>query len=293
MNKRLDSIFKYSKRIKINDNTKIVIMSDCHRGSGDSFDNFVKNKNIFEAALKYYYDRGYIYIELGDGDDMWEVRNYNDIINEHITSFKILKKFNDSNRLIMIYGNHDICKREEKILNDYFYSYYNNVTKSKEKLLDGLKVYESVILNYDDKDIFLVHGHQVDLLNGTFWRLSKFLVRNVWKNLEKYGIKDPTNAAKNYKEAKRVEKRLKRWSIKNNKILISGHTHRPIFPKIGESLYFNDGSCVHPNGISCIEIENGNISLVKWIFKLTKENLISVDRIVVEGKEKLTKFYKK
>lgn len=291
MKSKLDTIFKNSKRIRIDDSNKIVIMSDCHRGSGDGFDNFIKNKNIYEAALQYYYNNKFTYIELGDGDDMWEVKNYNDIILEHISSFKLLKKFNDCNRLIMIYGNHDICKKDNDILKKYFYKYYNKIKKEEEDLLNNLVIYESIVLEYKYKDIFMIHGHQADLLNGTCWRFSRFLVRHVWRNLEKYGIKDPTCAVKNYKESKKVEKRLKKWSIKNNKILISGHTHRPIFPKKGESLYFNDGSCIHPNGISCIEIENGNISLVKWVLKLNKKNLISIGRVVVEGSESITDFY--
>ncbi len=291
MNKKLDEIYKKSKRIRIDDTTKIVIMSDCHRGAGDNFDNFIKNKNIFDAALNHYYNRGFTYIELGDGDDMWEVKKYNEIILEHISSFKLLKKFNDSNRLIMIYGNHDISKRNNELLKEYFYKYYNSEKKEEEELLNNLVAYESIVLEYKNKDIFMVHGHQVDLLNGTFWYLSCFLVRHLWKHFERFGIKDPTNAAKNYEETKRVEKRLKKWSIKNRKMLITGHTHRPVFPKIGESLYFNDGSCIHPNGISCIEIENGNISLVKWVFKLKKENLIFIDRVVVEGKESILSFF--
>lgn len=292
MIKKLNKIFKTSKRISINDRSKLVIMSDCHRGSGDAHDNFTKNQNIYEAALIHYYKKGFTYIELGDGDDMWEVKNYKDIIQEHLETFKILKKFNNSKRLIMIYGNHDICKKSEKFLKEYFYKYYDNNTKKEEKLLNNLKVYESLILEYKNCEIFMIHGHQVDLLNSIFWRLSRFLVRYIWRYLEQVGIKDPTSAAKNYRVSKKTEKKLKKWSMKNNKILISGHTHRPIFPKTGQSLYFNDGSCIHPNGITCLEIEKGNITLVKWIFKLKKNKLISVGRKVIAGKESIINFYK-
>lgn len=292
MNQKLDKIFQNSKRLIIDDNTKIVIMSDCHRGNGDNYDNFLKNKDIFESALLYYYNRRFTYIELGDGDDMWEVTDYKDIIEAHLDAFKQLKKFNNANRLIMIYGNHDISKKSPVILEKYFYKYYNKITKQDEKLLDGLTVYESLILNYKNCDIFLIHGHQVDFLNSTFWPFSRFLVRYIWKNLEQIGIKDPTSAAKNYRVKKKTEKRLREWSIKNNKILITGHTHRPIFPKVGQSLYFNDGSCIHPNGITCLEIENGNITLVQWSFKVNEDKLISVNRKVLERSEPIIKFFK-
>lgn len=292
MNKKLDELFKSSKRLSIDDNTKLAIMSDCHRGSGNNYDNFVKNQNIFKRALQYYYTKKFTYIELGDGDEMWEVDDYKEIIDTYLDVFKLLKKFNDSNRLIMIYGNHDIIKKSPVVLEKYFYNYYDNITKKYETLLEGLIVYESLVLNYKDYDIFLTHGHQVDFLNSKFWPLSRFLVRNVWKTLENIGIKDPTNSAKNYGVTKNTEKKLKEWSDKNNKILIAGHTHRPTFPKVGQSLYFNDGSCIHPNGITCLEIENGNIMLVRWEFKINNDGIISVGRKILEGNEPIINFFK-
>lgn len=291
MNK-LDKIYKKSRRMEINDDTKIVIMSDCHRGSGNNDDNFRKNQNIYDSALQYYFNNGYTYIELGDGDEMWEVENYNEIIEEHIDSFKELKKFNDNGRLIMIYGNHDLMKKNPLIMEKYFYEYEDKVTKEKKELLTGLDVFDSLILQYKNHDIFLVHGHQVDILNSTLWPISRFLVRHVWSNIELVGIKDPTNAAKNYQVKNNIEKKLQKWSKKNNKILIAGHTHRPIFPKSGDSSYFNDGSCIHPNGITCIEIEHGRITLVKWSLDVNSENQIVVKRFVLEGNELIENFIK-
>lgn len=292
MNKKLDKIFEASPNLPIDDNSKIVIMSDCHRGAGDNFDNFIKNQSIYKAALRHYYYNGFTYIELGDGDEMWEVENYKDIVKANLEVFQQLKKFYDNGRFIMIYGNHDIEKKSENVLGNYFYTYYDEVTKQTESLLEGLTVYESLILKYNDYDIFLIHGHQVDFLNSTLWRLSRFLVRYLWKNLEQIGANDPTSAAKNYQVSKKTEEKLKEWSVKNNKILIAGHTHRAIFPKVGQSLYFNDGSCIHPNGITCLEIENGNIALVQWGFDINEEELVSVKKKVLAGKEPIIKFYK-
>lgn len=292
MNNQLDKIFKNSPRLTIDNNTKIVIMSDCHRGAGDNFDNFIKNQSIYEAALMYYYSQKFTYIELGDGDEMWEVKNYQDIIKVHLDAFKQLKKFHQAGRLIMIYGNHDMDKKSSTTLEKNFYNYYNEITNQNEPLLQGLTVYESLVLKYQNYDIFLIHGHQVDFLNSTLWQLSKILVRYIWRPLEHLGLNDPTSAAKNYRVASQVEKKLKEWSLKNNKILIAGHTHRAIFPKVGQSLYFNDGSCIHPNGITCIEIENGHITLIQWGFKTTEEELISVNRKVLAKKEPIINFFK-
>lgn len=292
MKKRLGEIFDNSKRLKIDNDSKLVIMSDCHRGSGNNYDNFLKNKNIFEAALLHYYKNGYTYIELGDGDEMWEVKNCHDIVEVNLSTFRILKKFHDDKRLIMIYGNHDINKKNHDVSKKCFYYYENKITKKREVLLENLVVYESLILDYYSNDIFLIHGHQVDFFNSTIWKLSCFTVRYVWRYFENFVAKDPTNSAKNYKVKKRIEKKFKTWSVENNKILIAGHTHKAIFPKIGHSLYFNDGSCVHPNGITCLEIMNGKIALVKWSF-MTKENgLVYVGKEILEGFEPIISFFK-
>ena len=279
--KGLDRLYSNSNKIKIDDSSKLIIMSDCHRGAGDNFDNFLKNRNIFLGALRHYYYRGFTYIELGDGDDFWEVKKYKDIIEEHISAFKLIKKFHQNNRFIMLYGNHDIVKRQPQILKEYFSTYYDKFSNEEKELLADLQVFESLILDYDGKEIFLLHGHQVDFFNSNLWRLSRFLVRNVWRKLEGIGIKDPTKAAKKYSVSESVERKLQKWSIENNKLLIAGHTHRPIMPNVGESLYFNDGSCIHPNGITCIEIEDGHISLVKWEYNITKKKTINIKRTIL------------
>lgn len=279
--KQLDKIYTQSKRLQITSNDRIVIMSDCHRGTGDKFDNFLKNKNIYLGALRHYYYRGFYYIELGDGDDMWEVKRYQDIIEENLSVFKMLKKFKDDNHLIMIYGNHDIIKRYPSILKKYFYTYFDNLLGEKRDLLNDMTVYESIVLEYKDKELFLLHGHQVDFFNSKLWLLSRFFVRNVWRKLEAFGIKDPTNAAKKYSVSKNVEKKLQKYSNEKNKLLIAGHTHRPIMPQIKESLYFNDGSCIHPNGITCLEIEDGCITLVKWEYSINKKKNINIKRVIL------------
>lgn len=283
--RKLNKILKKSKKVFIDDDSKIVIMSDCHRGDGSNSDNFMKNELIFLKSLNYYDKNGFMYIELGDGDEMWEVKDYPKIIEVHIESFRKLKKFHDSNRLIMIYGNHDILKKSPYVLKQTFSKY--KLDTKEESLLENLKVYESLILNYKNHDLFLIHGHQVDFLNSTLWMFSRFLVRYIWKTLENIGLKDPTGTSKNHGVTKNTEKKLQEWSKINHKILIAGHTHRAVFPNTGESMYFNDGSCIHPNGITALEIENGNITLVKW-----EKEKFSITRKIIEGNQSILSFYK-
>ena len=77
--KRISKVFKTAEEIVFDDNSKIVLMSDCHRGDGNWSDDFSKNQNIYFAALTHYYDKNYTYIEIGDGDELWENKRFSDI----------------------------------------------------------------------------------------------------------------------------------------------------------------------------------------------------------------------
>ena len=285
MKNKLDKIYKKARKIAIDNQSKLVIMSDCHRGIGNKNDNFLENKYIYKKALTYYDKKQFTYIELGDGDELWEVKNYEKIKEEYNDIFKLIKKFHDKKRFIMIYGNHDICKKSKTFIKKHF-------EKEKDILLKELTIREAIVLDYLGYEIFLVHGHQVDFLNSTLWRLSRFAVRYIWSILEFIGIKDPTGPIKNYKVTKKVDKKLNNWSKKNQKIVIAGHTHKPVYPKVGDSMYFNDGSCVHPDGITCLEIENGKLTLVKWSYQI-KENKLIVERKKILKEENIQNFCNK
>ena len=87
-----------------------------------------------------------------------------------------------------------------------------------------MRFYEGIILQdtaaSGSMDVYLTHGHQTDLFNSTLWRISRFLVRYLWKPLERYGVLDPTSAAKNYTRRDKAEQRLHHWAKQENHILI-------------------------------------------------------------------------
>ena len=116
-------------------------------------------------------------------------------------------------------------------------------------------------------------------------------MRILWKPLQIVGIADPTSPAKNYQELIRIEKRLKRWILANNLLLtIVGHTHRPRFPEPGQIPLFNDGSCVHPRSITGIELENGQLSLIKWQIATKDDGTLQIVRILLEGPQKIADY---
>jgi UDP-2,3-diacylglucosamine pyrophosphatase LpxH len=257
-------------------------MSDCHRGVGNLGDDFAKNKNVCYAALQSYNDSGYVYIEGGDGDELWKNKNCAEITLMHADVFELLAEFHRGRRLIMLYGNHDIEKKLKPRLLD---TYSGPASKRERPLCPGLTVCEGVRLAYTPtgREIFIVHGHQADFFNDRLWRLARFLVRYIWRPLELIGFSDPKSAAKNNKVKDRVEKRLAAWAEDRNILVIAGHTHRAVFPAPAEGLYFNDGSCVHPWSITAIEISGGGISLVGWRQKTRKDGTVYIGKDIIAG----------
>lgn len=278
--RRLDKSFKNAPVIPLYSDTKVVLFSDCHRGTGNSGDNFLKNQHLYFAALQYYYAKGFTYIELGDGDELWENRSFSAIREIHSNVFWLLSLYKKQGRLYMLYGNHDHALKD------------NREFPHMESLILNMKGCMPQSTGKCKKkpyaaELYLTHGHQGDLLNSTLWKLSRFLVRYLWKPLEMMGVLDPTSAAKNYQLRNRSEKRLCRWAVKNNCCLITGHTHRPVLNE-EEPHYFNTGSCVHPRCITCMEIENGSISLVKWFVEVKRDNSLFVSKEVLSGPISLT-----
>lgn len=289
---RLSQVYESSDVIDFNSSSKFIFFSDCHRGDNTWSDNFAHNEQIFLAAMRYYFDNGYIYIELGDGDELWENIHFPVIRECHKSVFKLMSKFHINNKLYMVWGNHDILKRYKKFRINYMYKYYDRYKEKKVKLFDKIRTHEGLILKHKDSGIkiFAVHGHQGDLINDQYWLFSRFLVRFLWKPLELIGFKNPTSPAKNYRKKRDIEKRIINWTRKKNQMIITGHTHRPMFPKPGSNIYFNCGCCIHPNGITGIEISSGEISLIKWHI-ITKENgALYAVRKIIAGPQKLESF---
>lgn len=291
--KVLTKVFNSSGELLFDDLSKIVIMSDCHRGDGSWGDNFSNNQNLYFAALNSYYDKKFTYIELGDGDELWENRNLEQIIEIHSNVFWLLSKFYHQGRLYMLYGNHDMVKKKSDYVAYKCNTFYDESVKKYVPLFPNIKFHEGLILKNAETDnkIFLTHGHQVDFLNYNLWKLARFLVRYLWRPLELIGFRDPTSASKNHEKKNAIEKHLVNWSKKEKQMIIAGHTHRPVFPKLGEPLYFNDGSCVHPRCITAMEIQDGEISLVKWCLMTRKDQSLYVGREVLAGPVKLQDYF--
>lgn len=282
--------------IEFNDASKIVFISDVHRGNGTYSDSFLQNRNIYVTAIKYYYRHEYTYIEVGDGDELWKNKNFNEIAYCYDDIYKIFNKFIDDNRIYCIYGNHDIVKkykkfreREERAMRkvgaDYgedFISFINKIEYHK-----GINMLYTPL----NEKFLVVHGNQIDITNNELWRINQFLVRYIWRFLNGVaGFKDPTSSAKSKSKRSHVDDKLQNWARDNCTMLLCGHTHNSRFPSVYEPPYFNDGCCVYPNAITAIEIEKGKIKLVKWVVDADESGSLFVNKKIIGGPENISAY---
>ncbi len=289
-NNRLNRAYENAKRVKFNDKSKFILFSDCHRGDNSFADEFANNRNIYFHALRHYFKEGFHYCELGDGDELWENIHFEPIFEAHKNVYKLLQEFHRQDRLHMIWGNHDMVYKDPEYVEKHLSSYFEPIDEKEKELFKGITYQEAIILEHEgtQQELFLVHGHQADWWNYTFWRWGRFLVRVLWKPLQVWGIADPTSPAKNYKELIKVEKRIKKWILRKQLLLtVAGHTHRPRFPEPGDIPFFNDGSCVHPRSITGIEIVEGTISLIKWQIATKDDGTLQIVRLLLEGPQYL------
>jgi len=281
---------------------KIIVFSDQHKGAKDQADDFAICEKNYVAALDYYFNAGFLFINLGDGEELWEntifaVKKYNK------PSFEKEKLFQQKKRFIKIFGNHDLYWANDPLAWTQLESIYG----------EKVPIYEGCILtttiNERAFQIYLTHGHQGDLQSDGN-AFSKFFVSNIWGPIQGLLDINPNTPAFNNQLKSLHNTLMYDWSsVEKNILLITGHTHQPVFmslthlerlyvkladaqknkfetaiksieseitkaqpanptpPDLSKIIpsYFNSGCCCFDDGdITGIEIAEGYIRLIKW-----------------------------
>jgi hypothetical protein len=156
---RLDRVLETAAEIPFDDSSKLVLLSDVHRGDKSESDEFAPNEALFMHALGHYYRDGFTYIELGDGDDVWQAGRLSAIQQAYPQVFELLGRFRKQNRLYRIVGNHEI--------------------QGGGVQADDLAAEEGLVLRHrrTGQRLLVVHGHQMDVWcdqlaapSGDHWR---------------------------------------------------------------------------------------------------------------------------
>lgn len=290
---RLTEVYNKAKRIKIDNSSRLMFFSDVHRGDNSWADDFARNQIIYTYALRHYYDAGFTYVEVGDGDELLKNESVRSIRHAHATIFRLIRRFFDENRFYYIFGNHDVEYAFPEFQKKTLSTIYNEIHERNEPLFPGIKIHEGLIFEHQETggELFVVHGHQGEFINDQHWRLSRLFLRGLWRPLQLLGLQDPTSVSANPTLRRKVESQISDWVVQNNQPVICGHTHQARFPKNGEPPYFNCGSCIHPRWISGIEIKNGQITLVRWRIRTKKKGDLYVKRDIAGGPELLAKIF--
>ncbi|MDR0570831.1 MAG: serine/threonine protein phosphatase [Clostridiales Family XIII bacterium] len=289
---RLDRAFMGAFPVPFDDNSKFVFFSDVHRGDDSLADEFARNRHIYYHALNYYYQGDFTYVEVGDGDELWENAHFQRIYNSHSVIFDLLKKYHASGRLYMLYGNHNMQMKDEHFVKAQMHTGFDDYLETENDLFPGIHVHEALVLKHreTDQEIFVVHGHQGDLWNDQLWRLSYVMIRFLWRFFHIMGFHYASSPARNREKRHRLEKHFRKWNLTTGISIICGHTHRPKFPSLGAPAYFNCGCCIHPRGIFCLEIVYGKICLVSWRMHSKRDGTLYIKRNVVKGPEPIISF---
>lgn len=268
-----------------------IIFSDQHKGNKDHADDFSKCESNYIAALQYYHSQCFHYINLGDCEELWKYKP--EAVIPHVgAALEAEAAFQHDNRYYRSFGNHDLIWKNK----------WDVTRLLKSNFSMPLKVTEGIVLrtNLQQKpvNIFLTHGHQGDKMsdNNAF---STWLVAHLWAPVQRYLQINVNSPSKDDKLRNRHNRLMYEWSSKHKDlILITGHTHQPVFASgrysdhpsnnieapATEKLipsYFNTGCCCFSDGdITGIEIESGYIRLIKW-----HDNNGKSERTVLEEKK--------
>jgi UDP-2,3-diacylglucosamine pyrophosphatase LpxH len=311
--------------VMIDSSSRLVFMSDCHRGNGGWGDDFSRNRLLFLHALGHYRSLGFTYVEVGDGEELWENSSFDSVHWAYSEVYIRLGYLHSEGRLIFLWGNHNNAWRQPQRvraeLTPALWMYFDGRVSplledlGREALLqilsgDGpppdrpllrpLRTREAVVLRHRGSggEILVTHGHQGELWSHRVWPLSRFLVRRVWRMLQNAGLRPRITPAGNYALMRETESRLTQWCRSSGIPLVAGHTHRPELPSPDDPPYMNCGSCVHPRCITALEIEGSEVSLVKWhVSTRTAEGMdadsqLRLMRTVLEGPVPLQEYFR-
>jgi UDP-2,3-diacylglucosamine pyrophosphatase LpxH len=204
-------------------NGSTIIFSDHHKGNRRKSDEFRYSEKNYLAALDYYDRQKANYINLGDSEEFWKFNIFS-IMKHNQKTFEAEKKFVKRNAFYKIYGNHDIFWKIDPFAKMYLWQLYDK----------AINIYGGIVIRvkYEDGnhiDVFCTHGHQGDKKSDGN-KFSVWFVAYIWAPLQSFLEININTPAKTQGEKTLHNKLMYEWSqLQKNLILITGHTHQPIF----------------------------------------------------------------
>lgn len=280
------------------DRTRIVLLSDLHKGRRDGADDFQQCELTYQAAIHHYWQQGYELWLLGDIEELWEnwpqpvIDAYNSVLREEQAFAEAIS----SPRYVRLVGNHDDMWYDPEKVRQHLGPYLGG-----QPILEGVRV---AIRKQGESlgELFLVHGHQGTLDSDRYAGISAWVVRHIWRPLQRLLRIKTSTPSNNFELKKQHEMALYAWAAaQSGTILVAGHTHHPVWEglsyqqalerelpvegisasaerlwieqEIGGRIdlpgekpcYFNTGCCSYSDGTcTALELADGRIRLVRW-----------------------------
>ena len=204
---------------------KFIIFSDQHKGAKDLADDFRNAEPNYLAALQYYYTNDFVFINLGDSEELWENTPKTVIEKNRLTLFEEAK-FLMAGRYHRVYGNHDL---------EWKYAiqqtlYLKPIFGEKLQICEGLVLKTSY--NNKDYSIFLTHGHQGDKKSDGN-PFSTWVVAAIWTPIQRFFEISIDTISDSFELVDKHNIMMYEWSATQKELIfISGHTHKPVFASL-------------------------------------------------------------
>ncbi len=298
----LGKLFRESYRVPIDDSSRIVIMSDLHLGDGSKSDAFLMNSHLVEKVLRdYYLQKEFTLILNGDIEELHRF-DLDPIMKRWEHVYQLFNSFAQCCGLYKLIGNHDYTLHYRKMPeldghllhglrleypgNTIFVYHGHQATRFTEKanrvarfilryLANPLRIKASSAARNPEKRIkvekrayeFSRSRKIVSIIGHThrplFESLSKTdsLKFKIEQLIREYARSDD-------EEKKDIEERIRSYRQELARLQLENRRKGDI-TGLYDSLIlvpslFNSGCGIKRGGVTTLEIENGNISLVYW-----------------------------
>ncbi len=301
---QLDSSLGNALRLPFRPNVdKFIIFSDLHMADRVRWvDDFERNEIIYCHALQHYYDQGYRLILNGDIEECWEAKPRQIINAYRDTTYAAERLFAEKGHdwHVRIYGNHDdLWSKPEKVkkhlwpvlgpvtvhpavhigedifithghqgdiaadsyswLSRYFVRHPWRWLQKLMRLSTSRAAVNQFIRKRRDELLYSWAKDNRKLLIAGHTHRNMFRSYSTADKLQFLLQKLETNAQQSHNPhvAKATANYLKRHIGSNG-------FHRKPVEQNPVPCYFNAGTCVYTDGITGMELVNGEIRLIKW-----------------------------
>jgi predicted phosphodiesterase len=303
--KNLEQLFHESPIEKIDDQSKWVIFSDLHMGDGGSTDDFKRNSSLFEHALKsYYLKHEYNLFLNGDVEELQRFK-LKKIAKQWKDVYSLFDQFAERHKLIKTIGNHDLELGITKDYPfDYFTTEGYRLTYQNEDIFlfhghQASKKYQkhneligftlkyfanplgikSYSVSHDSKKQYNIekrvykyssYFNRVSIIGHTHRPLFESLhkIERLKYKIEQlcrdYATGRQAGDSSIKASIKAYKKELKHYYKQNKDHNFQNYVYNTIFHI---PCLFNSGTVIGKRGMTCLEIENGQIRLVHWFDK--------------------------